>query len=89
MIRQPGAPGLDESRRHVGADAGRSGGPTGPGVTLAPRVRYAEALPSDGCAARNFQDPAPPVPAAWDALALTSVTRDRHIVNVLRDNLSP
>jgi hypothetical protein len=51
-----------------------------------PRVRYAEPLPLDGCEARHFQYPAPPVPA-WDALALTSVTRDRHVVNVLRNNL--
>ena len=61
--------------------------PDGTGVTLAPRVRYAEPLPPDGCAARHFQDPAPPVPA-WDALALTSVTRDRHVANVLRNNLA-
>jgi hypothetical protein len=46
--------------------------PDGPGVTLTPRISYAEPLPPDGIAAL----PTPPVPA-WDALALTSVTRDR------------
>jgi hypothetical protein len=62
--------------------------PDGTGVTLTPRIIYAEPLPPDGCAARHFRDPAPPVPA-WDALALASVARDRHVVDVLRANLAP
>ena len=60
----------------------------GTGLTLTPRITYAEPLPLDGNAARHFRDAAPPIPA-WDALALTSVARDRHVVNVLHANLSP
>ena len=57
--------------------------PDGPGVTLTPRISYAEPLSPDGTAAAHYAAPAPPVPA-WDALALTSITRDRHVVAVLR-----
>ena len=80
---------VDADSQLLRADARRAQWrPDGAGVTLAPRVRYTEPMPPDSCAARHFQDPAPPVPA-WDALALTSVTRDRHVVNVLRNNLLP
>jgi hypothetical protein len=57
--------------------------PDGTGVTLIPRISYAEPLPPDDTAAAHYAAPEPPVPA-WDALALTSVTRDRHVVAVLR-----
>jgi hypothetical protein len=57
--------------------------PDGPSVTLTPRISYAEPFPPDGTAAAHYAASAPPV-AAWDALALTSVTRDRHVVAVLR-----
>ena len=57
--------------------------PDGTGVTLIPRISYAEPLPPDGSAAAHYAAPMPPVPP-WDALALTSVTRDRHLVAVFR-----
>ena len=80
---------VDADPKLMQADEGRAQWrPDGMGVTLAPRIIYAEPLPPDGCAARHFRDPAPPVPA-WDALALTSVARDRHVVDVLRANLVP
>ena len=60
--------------------------PDGPGGTFIPMIRYAEPLPPDGTAARHFTEEGPTVPA-WDALALTSVVRNRHIVSVLRANL--
>ena len=59
----------------------------GAALTLTPRINYAEPLPPDGTAAAHFRAAAPPLPA-WDALALTSTARDRHIVTVLRANLS-
>lgn len=61
--------------------------PDGTGVRLARRIAYAEPLPPDGCAAGHFRDRPPPV-LAWDALALTSVARDRHVVDVLHANLT-
>jgi hypothetical protein len=61
--------------------------PGATGTTVIAKVTYAEPLPADGNAARHFCDPAPPVPA-WDALALTSIARDRHLVDVLRTNLT-
>lgn len=60
--------------------------PDGRCATFIPRVTYEEPLPLDCTAARHFTDDGPPVPA-WDALALTSATRNRHVVNVLRANL--
>ena len=64
----------------------RSGGPTDPGGTLTAGFAYTEPLPPDGVAAQHFTDQEPPVPA-WDALALASVARNRHVVRTLRDNL--
>ena len=60
--------------------------PDGPGGTLTAGIAYAEPLPHDGAAAPHFTAQRPPVPA-WDALALTSVARNRHVVQTLRDNL--
>ena len=42
-------------------------------------VAYTEPLPPDGVAAPHFTDQQPPVPA-WDALALASIARNRHVV---------
>jgi hypothetical protein len=61
--------------------------PGGAGATLTSKVSYAEPLPRDSSAARHFRDPAAPIPA-WDALALTSIARDRHVVDVLHANLT-
>ena len=47
------------------------------------RSRLREPLPPDGVAAQHFTDQEPPVPA-WDALALASVARNRHVVRTLR-----
>ena len=60
--------------------------PDGPGGMLTAGVAYAEPLPPDGLAAQHFTGQEPPVPA-WDALALASVARNRHVVQTLRDNL--
>jgi hypothetical protein len=79
---------VDADPQLMQADEGRAQWrPDGPGVTLVPRIIYAEPLPPDECAARHFRGPAPLVPA-WDAHALISVARDRHVVHVLRANLS-
>jgi hypothetical protein len=56
------------------------------GVTLTPNIRYTEPLPHDGVAAAHHQVEPPPVPA-WDALALTSITRNRRNVASLRASL--
>jgi len=61
--------------------------PDGTALMLTPQVSYAEPLPPDRIAATHFRTAAPPVPT-WDALALTSTARDRHVVNVLHANLS-
>lgn len=60
--------------------------PDGPGGTLATGISYAEPLPPDGIAARHFTDQEPPIPP-WDALALASIARNRHVVRTLRANL--
>jgi hypothetical protein len=60
--------------------------PDGPGGTLTTGVAYAEPLPPDGVAAPHFTAQRPTVPA-WDALALASVARNRHVLQTLRDNL--
>lgn len=60
--------------------------PDGPGATLTAGFAYTEPLPPDGVAAPHFTDQQPPVPA-WDALALASIARNRHVVRTLRDNL--
>jgi len=60
--------------------------PNGPGGMLTAGVAYTEPLPPNGIAASHFTEPEPPVPA-WDALALASVTRNRHVVQTLRGNL--
>jgi hypothetical protein len=57
--------------------------PDGPGTRLNVNVEYREPLPSDGVAAAHFGDAAPPVPA-WDAVALSSVVRNRHSVAATR-----
>jgi hypothetical protein len=62
--------------------------PDGPGGVLTAGVAYTEPLPPDGLAAPHFTEPEPPVPA-WDALALASVARNRHVVQTLRGNLPP
>jgi hypothetical protein len=62
--------------------------PDGAGATFTPLISYAEPFPLNGIAAGHYAAPPPPVPA-WDALALTSVTRDRHVVAVLRAASSP
>jgi hypothetical protein len=61
--------------------------PDGPGATFTPHVRYAEPLPPDGAAASHHADPAPPVPT-WEALALASTARNRHVTSVLRASLA-
>lgn len=68
------------------ADEHRAQWQPGTGATLTPNVIYAEPLPSDGIAAAHHRTEPPPVPS-WDALALTSITRDRHIPAVLRASL--
>ena len=62
--------------------------PDGPGGMLTAGVAYTEPLPPNGIAAPHFTEPEPPVPA-WDALALASVARNRHVVQTLRGNLPP
>lgn len=54
-------------------------------ISLPPRSRWASRRKS-ATAARRYADEVPPVPA-WDALALTSAARNRHVVSVLRANL--
>lgn len=60
--------------------------PDGAGITLTPNIRYTEPLPHDGVAAAPYQAEPPLVPA-WDALALTSITRNRHNLAFLRASL--
>lgn len=57
--------------------------PDGASATFTPHVRYAEPLPPDGAAASHYTDAAPPVPE-WEALALASTTRNRHVVSAMR-----
>ena len=65
------------------ADEHRAQWRPGTGATLTPNIIYTEPLPSNGIAAAHHRAEPPPVPA-WDALALTSITRDRHIPAILR-----
>ena len=60
--------------------------PDGTGTAMTAGVAYAEPLPPDGVAAKHYTDQEPPVPT-WDALALASVARNRHVVRTLRRNL--
>ena len=68
------------------ADERRAQWRPGTGATLTPNIIYAEPLPSAGIAAAHHRAEPPPVPP-WDALALTSITRDRHTLATLRASL--
>lgn len=61
--------------------------PDGAGATLTPNIRYTEPLPPDSAAVAHHRAEPPPVPA-WDALALTSVARNRHNLASLRASLN-
>jgi len=51
---------------------------------LLPLVRYTEPLPADGAAADHHHQAVDPGLRAWDVLAMSSVTRDRHdVVNLV------
>jgi hypothetical protein len=65
------------------ADERRAQWRPGTATTLTPNIIYAEPLPSDRIAAAHHRADPPPVPP-WDALALTSITRDRHTLATLR-----
>lgn len=58
--------------------------PDGAGVRLVQPVRYSDTLPETGYPASHFQDEGSPLPSA-DAIALMSISRDRHVVSVLQD----
>jgi hypothetical protein len=61
--------------------------PDGAGVRLIQPIRYPESLPADRLPAAHFRDEAPRIPTA-DAVALMSVPRDRHAVQLMRAILS-
>jgi hypothetical protein len=61
--------------------------PDGAGVRLVQPVRYLDTLPDTGHPAPHFQDDGSPVPSP-DAVALMSVSRDRHVISVFRNTIA-
>lgn len=61
--------------------------PDGAGVRLVQPVRYQDALPDDGYPATHFHDDGSPLPSA-DAVALMSISRDRHVISVVQSALA-
>jgi len=57
--------------------------PDGAGTRLTVHVEYREPLPPDKQAAAHFAETASPIPA-WDAVALSSVVRNRHSILAVR-----